>query len=276
MHCDDRSGVPSAVLQRSKPRAPSVLIIDDHAFTVKTYSTVLRLAGFRTVTAVTGRRGIELAASTDIDVGLVDLNLPDMRGVDVVRELRRLRCRAKLVIITAFPTLESSFEASASGADGYVDGLLFGDDVVDLVERARKGEWPLWRSRPPEGAGSASAVTPRMDPRIREALRHIDANLPRPWSNAELAAVVGLSESRFRYLFEMSTGVPMAAYIREHRLQEVALRLTDSTDDVRQIADHFGFTSLSLGDFRRTFRRRFGLSPTAYRRRHWRGPLSPK
>ena len=74
---------------------PSVLVIDDYAPTVEAYSTVLRLAGFATATALTGQNGVELAAMMRIDVALIDLNLPDQRGVDVVRELRALGCGAR-------------------------------------------------------------------------------------------------------------------------------------------------------------------------------------
>lgn len=275
---DDRSirRLNRAVRQPTQPNlGPTVLIIDDHAPTVEAYSTVLRLAGFATTTALTGQNGVELAAMMRIDVALIDLNLPDQRGVDVVRKLRALGCGARMVIVTAFPSFESSFEASSAGADGYVDGPLFGDDVVDLVERARSGPWPVWHPRGTQLAAgdSPSQSASAIDPRVREALRLIDANLARPWSNREVALIVGLSESRWRYLFEACMGTSMVAYIRERRLQEVARRLTSTIEDVRQIANNVGFRSMSLGDFRRAFRERFGVSPREYRSRYWRsGP----
>ena len=66
-------------------------------------------------------------------------------------------------------------------------------------------------------------------------------------------------------------GTSMAAYIRERRLHEVARRLTTTVEDVCQTATNVGFPSLSLGDFRRAFRERFGVSPREYRSRYWRG-----
>jgi AraC-like DNA-binding protein len=189
-----------------------------------------------------------------------------MSGIDVVRELRRLGCSARLIIITAFPTCESSFEASAAGADGYVEGPLFGDDVVDVVERAQTGPWPVWRGRPADGGYSNPRSACNIDPRVREGLRLIEMNLAKSWSNLEIAAAVGLRESRWRYLFHVSVGISTAAFIRERRLHEVARRLRGTTADVGQIANQTGFASLSLADFRRAFRHRFGMSPTEYRR----------
>jgi AraC-like DNA-binding protein/ActR/RegA family two-component response regulator len=244
----------------------SVLIIDDHQGTLDTCSTVLRLAGFETATAVNGRVGIELALTRAFDVHLVDLCLPDMSGIDVVRELRQHGCRGRLIIVTAFSTCASSFQASAAGADGYVEGPLFGDDVIDVVEHARLGPWPVNQARAAGDDRGKSRWTRGIDPRVRVGLQLIDRDLRKPWSNAEIAAVVGLSESRWRYLFHVGVGVSMVAHVRERRLQEVARRLRATTANIGQIANQVGFASLSLADFRRAFRDRFGMSPTEYRR----------
>jgi FixJ family two-component response regulator len=70
---------------------------------------------------------------------LVDLRLPDMSGIDVVRVLRSRGMEACTVVVTAFPSVESSFDVAVAGADGYVDGPLFGEEVVDVVTQACSG-----------------------------------------------------------------------------------------------------------------------------------------
>jgi DNA-binding NarL/FixJ family response regulator len=125
----------------------SVLIIDDHLGTLETYATILGQAGFETATAATGRDGIELAISRPFDVILVDLQLPDVSGIDVVRELKISSVNGRLVVVTVFPGVESSFDAAAAGADGYVDGMLFGDDVVKIVTQALAGHLPVRHPR---------------------------------------------------------------------------------------------------------------------------------
>ena len=101
-----------------------------------TYSTILRLAGFEVATASNGGAGIDLASSRAFDVHLVDLCLPDMSGIEVVRDLKLSGVSDALVVVTAFPALESSFDAAAAGADGYVDGPLFEEDVIAVVDQA--------------------------------------------------------------------------------------------------------------------------------------------
>jgi DNA-binding response OmpR family regulator len=121
----------------------SVLVIDDDDGTRDTYVRVLHLAGYETASAGNGRAGVRLALAGAFDLHLIDLRLPDMSGVDVVRELKHNRAAGRTVIVTAFPAVDTAFDAAAAGADGYVAGPLFGDDVVDLVGRAIAGLVPV-------------------------------------------------------------------------------------------------------------------------------------
>jgi DNA-binding NarL/FixJ family response regulator len=196
---------------------PSVLIIDDHEGTLDTYSTILRLAGFETVAAGTGRAGIALAIARAFDVILVDLRLPAILGIDVVRELKLSGVSARMVIVTAFPEIDSSFDAAAVGADGYVEGPLFGDELVEVVGQAIRGPFPVRHpAHRPDVAAQPSASS--MDPRIREVIRLIDSELDTSTSVAELAIKVDLSESGLRHLFHASVGVALTSFRTERRL----------------------------------------------------------
>jgi YesN/AraC family two-component response regulator len=253
----------------------SVLIIDDHEGTLETYSTILRLAGFEVATASTGRAGLDLALSRAFDVHLVDLCLPDMSGIDVVRQLKLSGVDGRIVILTVFAGVESSFDAAVGGADGYVDGMLFGDEVVEVVTQALVGPLPVWhpgqRHAPQSEASHVDAASPSgIDSRIREVMRLIDVDLATPYSLAELAARVGLSESGLRHLFCASVGIALTSFRAERRLQVSAIRLTTTYDRIGLIAQTVGLADVHA--FRKMFRERFGMSPKAYRRRFWRGP----
>jgi AraC-like DNA-binding protein/CheY-like chemotaxis protein len=257
---------------------PSVLIINDHQGTLDTQSTILRLAGFDAATASTGRAGIDRGLGRAFDVHLIDLRLPDMSGIDVVREFKLNLLTGRAVIVTVFPAFESAFDAAAAGADGYVDGMLFGDEVVEVVAQALTGPFPVrhpsQRRAPESPAASdlAAAPHPRIDWHIREVMRLIDADLAASPSVADLAARVEWSASSLTHQFHTSVGVSIKEYRRERRLQETARRLVTTGQAVRQIAYGVGYRSLSLADFRRDFRKRFEMSPKAYRTRFWRGP----
>jgi len=81
------------------PSAPLVLIVDDNARNRKLAGDVLRAAGLRTVEAASGGEGIALAAEQLPDVILLDLELPDMQGTDVARELRDGARTARIPVV---------------------------------------------------------------------------------------------------------------------------------------------------------------------------------
>jgi CheY-like chemotaxis protein len=81
------------------PSAPLVLIVDDNARNRKLAGDVLRAAGLRTVEAASGGEGIALAAERLPDVILLDLELPDMQGTDVARELRERARTARIPVV---------------------------------------------------------------------------------------------------------------------------------------------------------------------------------
>ena len=66
----------------------------------------------------------------------------------------------------------------------------------------------------------------------------------------------------------VGVGVSPTAYASERRLHNVADRLRNTSDPINQAAYAAGYGSESLSDFRREFRRRFGMSPTEYRSRY--------
>jgi DNA-binding NarL/FixJ family response regulator len=210
----------------------SVLIIDDNQGTLDTFSTVLRLAGHIATTAATGSSGIDMALAEPFDLYLVDLKLHDMSGIDVVRKLKERNLTAPMIILTAFPDLDSSFDAAVVGAAGYVAGMLLPDELVGVVSKALQGRFPL--RHPASDLWGSSSAEPqdasRIDPRITEMIRLIDSNLTEPPSAGEIAAMMHMSESRLRHLFRARVGVSVMRFAKERRLRVAAFRLTTTKD----------------------------------------------
>lgn len=177
------------------------------------------------------------------------------------------------MVITAFPDFESSFEAGRSGANGYVEGPLFGEDLTDVVRQAIRGSLPARSPRVPADSRSIErqvTTSPTVDARLLAAIRLIDADVSKPWTAELLAASVELHESTFRHRFRARLGVPVHTFVLQKRLQVAAHLLLTSFEHVRQIGYSVGFSDVR--NFRSAFRARFGMSPTVYRARFQRLP----
>src|ERR1700743_3455997 len=77
----------------------NILIIEGDATTARTLSLLLQSEGFQTFTADLGEEGVDLGKVYDYDLILLDLNLPDMSGMDVLRQLRTGRINTPVMIL---------------------------------------------------------------------------------------------------------------------------------------------------------------------------------
>jgi len=119
------------------PSAPLVLIVDDNERNRRLARDVLRAAGLRTIEAASGGAGIALAAEQMPDVILLDLQLPDMDGTDVARDLQK-DARAKqipIVALSARPYVGDPERLLARGFVGYLEKPI---DVGEFPKQVRR------------------------------------------------------------------------------------------------------------------------------------------
>jgi two-component system cell cycle response regulator DivK len=122
-----------------------ILIVEDNEKNMKLARDILQYAGFRTLEATTGREGIELARANAPDVMLLDIQLPDIDGVDALRELRSTNAvpATPIVALTAFAMAGDGRRFLEAGFDGYItkpiDVRLFPGQVREFCEHGRGG-----------------------------------------------------------------------------------------------------------------------------------------
>ncbi len=80
----------------------SILVIDDDAVIRKAFTLALEETGYQVDTVESGEEGIEAKKSTGYDLIFLDLNMPGMDGIEVLREIRKFDDRVPIYIVTAF------------------------------------------------------------------------------------------------------------------------------------------------------------------------------
>lgn len=98
----------------------AILVIEDDAAIRRGLVDVLELEGFETVQAADGRVGLELAIVTECVLVLLDLMLPHVAGMDILREIRRVRPTLPVIILTARGEERDRVLGLREGADDYV------------------------------------------------------------------------------------------------------------------------------------------------------------
>jgi two-component system KDP operon response regulator KdpE len=96
-----------------------VLVVDDHPLIVRTLEINLRARGYDVESARDGRSSLEIAAERKPDVVVLDLGLPDLDGVEVLRRLRA-HSDVPVIVLSARRDADDKVEALDLGADDYV------------------------------------------------------------------------------------------------------------------------------------------------------------
>jgi DNA-binding response OmpR family regulator len=99
----------------------TILIIDDDEVLLRMLSINLADEGYSVLTTADGPRGITLYREQRPSLVLLDLGLPTMSGVEVLREIRALDSQAKVIVVTGYGSVESAVAAIRYGAWDYVE-----------------------------------------------------------------------------------------------------------------------------------------------------------
>ena len=97
-----------------------ILIVDDDAEFRLNLTEVLTEAGYQTGSAASAQEAIARSEAEEFDIVLIDFMMPKMNGIDSLLTLRRLRPNAKVIMITAFATVENAVDAIRKGASDYI------------------------------------------------------------------------------------------------------------------------------------------------------------
>jgi two-component system response regulator AtoC len=114
---------------------PRILIIDDEKNIREVFSVLLGEQGFLVEVAETGRRGLEQARLFAPDIVLLDMNLPDLPGLEVLAGLRQARPEPGIIIVTAFGTIRNAVEATKLGASAYLEKPVDNEELLLDITR---------------------------------------------------------------------------------------------------------------------------------------------
>jgi two-component system, NtrC family, response regulator AtoC len=125
-------------VSETNSRSHKVLVVDDERGARMTLEVPLRLSGYDVSAAGGGREAIALGQGKKFDVVLTDIYMPDLNGLEVVREFRRMSPDTKIIAVTAQGSLEVALQAIEEGAFDFIAKPFNIDEVLALVGRAAR------------------------------------------------------------------------------------------------------------------------------------------
>ena len=113
-----------------------ILVIDDEQNICKGCHLSLSEAGYAVTCRTTGRSGLKDALQDDFSVVLVDLRLPDLDGMDILKRLREEKPGSLVIVMTGYSTVQNAVEAMKLGAFDYLAKPFSDDELIIAVGKA--------------------------------------------------------------------------------------------------------------------------------------------
>ncbi len=110
-----------------------VLVIEDDSATAQSIELMLKSESFNVYTTDLGEEGIDLGKIYDYDIILLDLNLPDMPGFEVLRSLRVSKVKTPTLILSGLAGIEDKVKGLGFGADDYMTKPFHKDELVARI-----------------------------------------------------------------------------------------------------------------------------------------------
>ncbi|MFH1764308.1 MAG: response regulator [Gemmatimonadota bacterium] len=119
-----------------------VLIVDDEEELVSALAERLNLRGFAARGVTTGAEALSVLEGREFDVVLLDVKMPGLGGIEVIRRIKGLRPELEVILLTGHGSVKSIEEGMALGAFDYLMKPVKIDSLVQILTAAGSGERP--------------------------------------------------------------------------------------------------------------------------------------
>ncbi|MEK6713044.1 MAG: sigma-54 dependent transcriptional regulator [Nitrospirota bacterium] len=116
-------------------KIPEILIIDDEPLMRISISDALKVEGYNVMSAETGGEGLKSIKNNSYDVVITDLRLPEVDGVQILKSCKQISPRTKVLMITAYGSVDTAVEAMKIGAYDYITKPFSMDEFILTVKR---------------------------------------------------------------------------------------------------------------------------------------------
>ena len=122
----------------TQPASESILIVDDENALIQILKFGFEHQGFNVYTAMRGSEAIQIARSNSFQYALLDILLPDISGIQLSLEIKKLLPDVFIILMTGFPGIDSAIEALRQDLYDYLIKPFRFEQVLSVIERARR------------------------------------------------------------------------------------------------------------------------------------------
>jgi two-component system response regulator YesN len=241
------------------------LIVDDEFWMLEGLKKIIKWdCTDYIVTAIArdGRQALALLENNQIDFVITDILMPEMDGLQLLKEIRHRGWKMPVLIISAHSEFEYAKQAVHYGAFDYILKPLNRTQIIAALERAKseinmsdKGREDVVNTAPISSVPGKELVE-----LIRQAMQE---SFMKDLSIADFSKQLGYNASYLSRLFKQETGKGFVQYLTEQRMEAAIQMIQSNKISFTDIAKQIGYADYK--HFRKVFKQYTGISPKFYR-----------
>jgi len=129
----EKATIDNWLRQSSVEKAANILVIDDDETICSLFKDTLEEAGHAVITVSESSKGLELVKERDYDLVFLDLKMPEMDGVELFRQIKAVKPKLPVTIITGYPDSDLMARALAHGPLGVMSKPFRESDIITAI-----------------------------------------------------------------------------------------------------------------------------------------------
>lgn len=221
-----------------------------------------------------GREALELFDEKDIQIAVLDIEMPGINGIEAAQEMRRRKPTCSIIFLTAYDEFSYAKKAIEVRALDYLLKPYQEEELIAVMEEAMRLTDLAVRMTSGGGAAGLTAQEVRQQieeepepsklPKVAEMIQnYIKAHYTHDLSMQDVAREMNYSEAYFCKLFKQCFDKNFTAYLTEFRIGEAKKLLEQSNINVKHVGERVGYPDSNY--FAKVFKRIAGCSPSEYR-----------
>ena len=232
------------------PAADTILIVDDSENIRSIFETAFE--EYKLVTAADAQQALGiLNRPNDIVLVVLDVMMPGINGLELLKEIKRINRGCKVVMMTAYSSKDIAIEALRLDADDYIEKPFDIDNVKAMFDRLLKD------------TGKPAGVNHIRNAKIQMAQRLVKRNYNRHFTLKDASRELFLNYKYLSRTFKEKMGKGFGKYRQELKIDTAKQLLRESRDPIAQIAYKVGYHNPD--SFMKMFKRATGKTPSEFR-----------
>ena len=236
----------------------NLLVADDENLELKVLEKTIKkffLNELDIFMASNGKQAADIVENTDINIALLDIEMPGMNGIELAKLIREKNHNCIIIFITAYDRFEYAIEAMHIKAFDYLLKPWKEEKLTGLISEAIVNIKEL---------SLENSANENLQESQKSAIKkYIKENYKRDISAGDVAGILGYSDVYFSKIFKQLFDDTFINYLTKVRIDKAKVLLKDVGFNIKEVGASVGYTDSNY--FTKVFKRAVGMSPSEYR-----------